>query len=243
MDQTGLSKIKSFWDFFDKVYCISLNERPDRQKDAAAQFTKAGLAHKAEFMLVDKHPVDCEQGIYESHMLCIKKGIEANAENILIFEDDITFGNISPKIMEDSINFMKSDSDWKILFLGAMVKTSRKTIYPSIRKIKYRSLSHAYVVNRKFAKKLVQKYWNKVPYDDMLRDLNSQNMYIICPSFAFQSNSRSDNERYLPLDRFRRICGGLQRLQKMNEFFNCNRIPIIAVHVAVLILITLLINI
>jgi GR25 family glycosyltransferase involved in LPS biosynthesis len=29
--------------------------------------------------------------VYESHMLCLRKGLEAGAENIVIFEDDVEF--------------------------------------------------------------------------------------------------------------------------------------------------------
>ena len=72
-----------YWDYFDKIYCISLEERPDRQKEAGLQFNDVGLSNKVEFVIVKKHPDDCEQGIYESHILCMKKGIQAGADTIV----------------------------------------------------------------------------------------------------------------------------------------------------------------
>ncbi|MEX1349306.1 MAG: hypothetical protein AB1Z31_16390, partial [Desulfobacterales bacterium] len=58
------------WDFFDKIYCITLDERADRRADATAQFEKVGLADKVEFVIVKKHPHNIEQGIFESHLTC-----------------------------------------------------------------------------------------------------------------------------------------------------------------------------
>ncbi|MBU1904815.1 MAG: glycosyltransferase, partial [Proteobacteria bacterium] len=81
----------------------------------------------------------------------------------------------------------------------------------------------------------------KIPFDDMLRDLKDAHFYAVYPSFAFQGNSRSDNQRYLALDRFRRLCGGLRRLQKMNEIYHHNKTIIIGIHILfILILIVML---
>lgn len=220
-----------YWDYFDKIYCISLDERPDRQKEARLQFNDVGLSKKVEFVIVKKHPDDCEQGIYESHVLCMKKGIQAGADTILIFEDDICFNRFNPEILGNAVNFLSANDDWKILFLGCMVKKSEKTKTDSVLKVKFRSLSHGYVLNRRFAETLVKRTWQNIAFDDMLRDLKDDHLYAIYPCFAFQSKSRSDNQRYLRLDTFRRLCGGLERLQKMNEFYHYNRTLIIGAHI------------
>ena len=79
------------WAFFDKIYCISLDTRPDRRKQAEKQFADVGLLERVEFIIVEKHPVNQEKGIFQSHMFCLSKGLKANARNILIFEDDVFF--------------------------------------------------------------------------------------------------------------------------------------------------------
>ena len=230
-----------YWEYFDKIYCISLDERSDRREEANVQFNAVGLSGRVEFVVVKKHPVDCEQGIYESHILCMKKGIQAGADNIVIFEDDIYFYRFSPETLKNCIDFLSTNANWKILFLGCMVKKSEKTENESVVKVKFRSLCHAYILNRKFAESMVKIPWHKIPFDDMLRDLKDDHLYAAYPSFAFQSNSRSDNYRYLSLDRFRRLCGGLRRLQKMNEFYHYNKTIIIGAHILfVLILIVML---
>jgi GR25 family glycosyltransferase involved in LPS biosynthesis len=231
--------MQAAWDGIDKIYCISLTGRHDRQVEALAQFDRVGLARRVEFVLVEKHPLDCEQGIYESHLLCLRKGLAAGAERMLIFEDDIVFDRMNPTTLTAGMNFMRNHERWHMLFLGCMVSRSRRTAYPSILRIAYRSLTHGYVIHRRFAEVLAGRPWQKIPYDDFLRDLKDDQMYALYPSIAFQSDSTSDNERYLPLDRFRRICGGLQKIQKRNEFYHHNKVLIVGAHILVVFVITL----
>lgn len=219
------------WDSLDRIYCISVSERTDRQADARAQFIKMGLARRVEFVIVQKHPENCEQGIFEAHRLCMQKGVDAGAERMLIFEDDIVFDRVTPEILVRCMHFINTHESWHFLFWGCMVMGSKATSYPSIRRVAYRSLTQAYVVHRRFAESFVDCQWNNVPYDDYLRDLKDDEMYALYPSIAFQSNSRSDNERYLPLDRFRRLCGGLQKIQKRNEFYHRHKGLVIGAHI------------
>lgn len=230
------------WAYFDKIYCISLDERPDRRKEAEAQFDAVGLFGRVEFVIVKKHPVNCEQGIFESHLLCMKKGLSAGARNMVIFEDDICFDRFTSQILKSAIDFLSKDTNWQILFLGCMVRGCRKTENRSILKIDFRSLCHAYVINQGFARDLIQKRWHKIPFDDMLRDLRDKHFYAVYPSFAFQGNSRSDNHRYLALDRFRRLCGGLRRVQKMNECFHLNKRVIVMIHALLILMLAVMLT-
>jgi GR25 family glycosyltransferase involved in LPS biosynthesis len=232
----GTGDMAGSWDHFDKIYCISLHERTDRQAAAREQFARVGVSERVEFVMVQKHPTDCEQGIYESHLLCMEKGLNAGAERILIFEDDVIFDRFEGATLANCTDFLSRNPRWHTLFLGCMVRGSRRTAYPSVRKIRYRSLTQAYVIHRRFAEILLRHPWQKIPYDDFLKGLRDEEMYAAYPSIAFQSNSRSDNERYLPLDRFRRLCGGLKNLQKRNEFYHRHRPLIIGAHVLAVLL-------
>jgi hypothetical protein len=213
-------RLKYGWAFFDRVYCISLEERTDRRRQAETQFKAVGLSQLVEFVLVDRHPHNSEQGIYQSHLTCIEKGLVSGADNILIFEDDVFFQRFSAESLSTCTAFLAGNPDWKAFFLGCLVQRSRKTGYPSIRSVTYRSLAHAYAVNRPFAEVLATKPWQGVPYDAMLRR-HAGGFFAIYPSVAFQSDSPSDNARHRWLDRFRRWCGGLARIQRANEW--CHR--------------------
>lgn len=229
------------WSFFDRIYCISLKSRTDRRLTAQAQFAAVGLAGAVQFVLVDKHPHDSEQGIYESHQLCMKMGLAAAARRMLIFEDDVVFHRFSPALIENMIGFMRADSDWQVFFLGCLVNRSEMTRFPSVVRVDFRSLSHAYAVTADCARELVEKHpWSGIAFDAMLRDLQSEQKYALYPGIAFQSNAASDNDRYLPLDRFRRFCGGLTHIQRGNEFYQRYKRLIITAHLLVLVAIGLL---
>ncbi|MCP4237963.1 MAG: glycosyltransferase [Aestuariibacter sp.] len=228
-----------YWDYFDKFYCISLDERADRQGEAKRQFGKIGLLERVEFVIVKKHPYNIEQGIYESHLTCMGKGIRAGADTIVVFEDDILFERFSPADLKNCIDFLSTNQDWNALYFGCLVSGSKKTQHRSVLKVKYRCLTHAYVLTRKFAELLVKKSWREIPFDDWLCSLNDE-FYAIYPSFAFQSNSPSDNIRFLPLDKFRRLCGGLRWLQKANELYHRRRTLVILLHIVIILLILML---
>ena len=98
-----------------------------------------------------------------------------------------------------------------------------------MRAIGYRSLTHAYVMHEHFAREVVAMPWEQEAYDAMLRRLGRR-YFVLYPSFAFQSNSPTDNIRYLKLDRFRRLSGGLCRIQRMNECFYRNKGLIVMLH-------------
>ena len=227
------------WDYFDKIYCISLSHRTDRREEAGRQFAAVGLSGKVEFFIVEKDSEDPERGCYESHLACLRRGLEAGAESIAVFEDDILFDRFTPERLNRAVSFCRDHKRFHMLFLGCLVARSRRTDYPGIRGISYRCLTHAYVVHRRFAEVLVRRPWQNVAYDDFLRSFPQGEMYALCPSFAFQSSSRTDNLKLKRLDSVRRLLGGLQRIQKMNEFYHRRRFLVIGAHVLLVLLILL----
>ncbi|MEW6666893.1 MAG: glycosyltransferase [Thermodesulfobacteriota bacterium] len=222
--------IDDCWEFFDRIYCISLDERADRREEAKIQFSRVGLLERVEFSLVRKHPIDCEQGIYESHMACIRNGLQAGAGTVLVFEDDILFERFSPGALRHGVDFLSSVPDWNLLFLGCLVKGSKRTANANVLQVRYRSLAHAYAVNRKFAEVLVETPWQGLAFDAMLSTFE-RGCYAVYPSMAFQSNSPTDNIKSLRLDRFRRLLGGLRIIQRMNEAYHLHRRVILFFHV------------
>lgn len=224
------------WDLFEKIFCITLIERPDRQQEAKDQFARVGLGGRVEFVLVNRHPTNPEAGIYESHINCIRKGLASGAERMAIFEDDVLFDRFDPIRLRKCSDFLVHCSDWDAFFFGCMISGSKRTRHPHIARIKYRSLSHAYALNRKFAEVLIRRPYQGFGFDDYLKSFKKV-YYGVYPFFAFQSNSPSDNDKYLRLDRFRRLCGGLQRIQKCNEFYFRHRAVTIAGHILLILLI------
>ena len=222
------------WDFFDRIYCISLEKREDRRRAAAASFAEVGLTGKVEFVLVQPHPSNIEQGMYESHMTCLRKGLEAGAESIVVFEDDVIFDRFDAEHFKQCTQFLAEHPDWKVLLLGALIRSSRKTDNPFMQKVRYQSLAHAYALNRPYAETLAYQPWQGIVLDTLFRPLTND-LYAVYPMFAFQNDFTSDNDnKYHGLERFRRLCGGLERIQKANEFYQRHKFVVVAAHVMII---------
>jgi len=227
------------WAFFDKIYCISLASRPDRKELATQQFEAVGLLPRVEFVIVDKHPVNQEQGIFESHMSCLKMGINEDASHILVFEDDAFFQNYDHNVLQNGCTSLASISGWSAFFLGCISDGSTKDKKNNLAKITYRCLAHAYALNAPFAKAISQYSWDGIPFDELIRR-HSRNSYALYPMCAFQGLAGSDNQTVV-IDRMRRMLGGLPFIQRANEFYQNRKILLrgVSLLVAVL-LITLL---
>lgn len=226
------------WGNFDQIYCISLTQRSDRRDQARQEFARIGLNDRVQFVIVDSHPTDSEQGIFESHMACLRAGLAAGAQIIAVFEDDVLVRRFSPNVLANSIRFMKANTDWHMFFFGCFVRSSRKTSFDSVRQVRYRCAAHAYVVNRAFAEKLVQMPWQGVAYDDLLSSVQDERFYICYPAFAFQSGSSTNNDKLRGIDRARRLAGGLYRLQRWNEFSSRHWVMLIGTHVVAVLLLS-----
>ena len=240
MNQSKSNQLDT-WAFFDKIYCISLESRPDRKEQAREQFAAVGLLPRVEFVIVAKHPVDQEKGIFESHMTCLKMGIEENANHILIFEDDVFFQGFDSNVLHDACSHLDYDSKWNALFLGCITDGSKKDEKKNLAQITYRCLAHAYALNVHFANHIVQQSWNGTPFDELLRRHNTE-FYALYPMCAFQGLAGSDNQTVV-IDRMRRIFGGLPFIQKANEFYQNHKVVLLPLSLVVLIsLVALLTN-
>lgn len=227
MRQTGVPPGRS-WEYFDRVYCISVDERADRRAEAGRQFDAVGLGARVEFLIVPRDPVDPERGIHASHMECFRRGIGAGAQTILVFEDDVVFDRFDGGVLAESVRFMQ-ETDWNMFFFGCLTFATGRTPHRSVLSVRYRALTHAYAVRREFAEALLARPWEGRPYD-MLLQARCDRYFAAYPSFAFQSNSRSDNLRLRQVDRLRRLCGGLARIQKFDEFYHRHRLAVIGLN-------------
>lgn len=216
------------WRYFDRIYCISLEECEARRRSAAAEFSKVGLNGHVEFVIVKRHPANVEQGMYESHTTCMRKGLEAGARNILIFEDDVVFDRFDARRLCEATQYLAAHPNWKVLLLGALTRSSAKTSSPAVNKILYQSLAHAYALNRPYAQELAYRPWEGIVIDTLFRPLDDH-IYALRPMIAFQKDFPSDN-KYAFLALFRRVFGGLRRIQKANEFYQQHKAGVIGVH-------------
>ena len=209
----------SCWDPLDKIYCITLEHRKDRRRRSEIEFGKVGLLDRVEYVQVRQHPRNSEEGIFDSHMHCFQKCLDSGARRVAVFEDDVVFDGFDPRRVEEGLRFVESLDHWDMFFLGCLVSRSRSTASRAVRRVRYRSLTHGYVLHRPFAEELSKIQWSGRPIDAIFKNL-VRHAYALYPSIAFQSNASSDNWRLKILDRVRRVCGGLRFIQKMNERYH-----------------------
>jgi GR25 family glycosyltransferase involved in LPS biosynthesis len=231
-----VNKEPNGWDFFDRLYCVSLQKREDRRQSARKEFSKVGLADRVEFVIGERHPFDMEVGVYESHMLCLRKGLEAGAGNIVIFEDDVEFDRFDPQRLRSCVEFLQQHPEWKVLLIGALICSSRKTANPCVQKVRYQSLTHAYALNRHYAETLAYEPWQGIVNDTLFRPL-TDDVYAVYPMCAFQKYFTSDNYKYPKLVVIRRLLGGLKRIQKAFEFYHRHKVGIYAAQVIFILLV------
>ena len=218
------------WDFFDRIYCISLHERADRRKQVKQEFAAVGLLDRVEFVLVDPHPENREQGIFESHIQCLHKGLAAGARTILLFEDDVFFRGFSSRVLATACDDLAALPQWNAFFFGCITSGSRRLAGGMLAAIRYRCLSHGYAVHRDFAENIARQPWRGTPYDTMLKE-QCGNYYALYPMCAFQGLSSTDNQT-VAIDRLRRLLGGLPFLQRVNEFYQNNKRLLLVAHLA-----------
>lgn len=219
------------WDFFDKVYCITLDSRPDRRQEASKQFDAVGLNERVEFFVVAKDGEDPTRGIYQSHMRCLSLGLDAGARHILVFEDDVLFRGFNSERLREACCFLQETGRWDAFFLGCITNGSRRTGQNAVAQVKYRCLSHAYALNRPCAERIVREKWHGTPFDGLLSRSNGHS-FALNPMCAFQGLASSDNETVW-IDKLRNLFGGLPFIQRCNEIYQNNKGLVIALHLLV----------
>ena len=78
------------FDFFEEIWCINLDHRTDRWKNAQKEFESIGILDRVQRFSAIKHD-DGRIGLIKSFLGIFEYAKSKNLNNILIFEDDVTF--------------------------------------------------------------------------------------------------------------------------------------------------------
>lgn len=112
----------NFLKYFDKVYCINLDRRPDRWDNVKLEFDKWGINNVERYSAIDgktieneSHLLDGEIGILQTHYDIIKKCKEEKLNNVLIMEDDVYF---TEEILKFDEYMGHVPNDWDMIYVG-----------------------------------------------------------------------------------------------------------------------------
>jgi GR25 family glycosyltransferase involved in LPS biosynthesis len=119
--------MKSICSYFDKVYCINLEERTDRWDSCLEKFKEYGIVNFKRFEGIKVNgnlsskklgQIGCSASFYN----ILKDARDKNYNNILILEDDFNF-TVSKDEMSEALGkaFEEMPKDWDMFYLGANI--------------------------------------------------------------------------------------------------------------------------
>lgn len=138
------------FDFFDRIFCVNLDSRPDRWEESLSEFKKVGIDDKVErlsgVILDTNHPMKGRGGVtssfrkiwhevtYENERLSVATMHGLKSENVLIFEDDVLFTDEAVESLSKSVSDL-SKQDWDMFYLGVSVDAGRSHESPAFERV------------------------------------------------------------------------------------------------------------
>jgi GR25 family glycosyltransferase involved in LPS biosynthesis len=190
--------------FFDAIYCINLDRRPDRWDESVDEFKKWGIEGFERFSAYDgqkiqrinNHTSSSEQGLVFSNIDILKDAIGKGHKSILVLEDDFVF---TPDFCKIQDLLKDVPQDWDLLYFGGNHNGHKGIIPPekitnNLVKVHYTFAAHAVGINSKFFEPFLNKITSfSSALDVMLTELQkSHNAYCFSPSIAKQRPGYSD---------------------------------------------------
>ena len=141
------SGFESLWDLVDVIQCITLRTRPERQRQAAAQFERVGISHRVHFLVQEPDVQDGKRGCFHAHQQAARRALELGARRALTFEDDVEFmADFTPFAAARAAKFVGGAEPWEIFFLGHFPRKMELTAQRDV--VKVRSMDgHAYLLS------------------------------------------------------------------------------------------------
>jgi GR25 family glycosyltransferase involved in LPS biosynthesis len=199
----------SAFNYFEKIYCINLDSRPDRWNEVQQEFEALGVSSYERFPGVIAHSgrLGCSRAICGA----IDKALAEECRAVLICEDDLHFprgGEYTNRKLQAAISQLPED--WDALYLGATL-TNQFHAKPvekysaDLLKLKSAFTTHAIAYSRKGLLAFKQAFEPSDSWGDSIvaayeaidvylaKDyLHKNNCYITNELLSFQRPSHSD---------------------------------------------------
>ena len=176
-------------DFFEKIYCINLERRPDRKEKAIEHFNKIGIDVEFIDAVDGNNLVDLktnlkpgEIGCVLSHIKVYEKAIKDSIGNYLVIEDDCEFdANVQHLFSE---YYKQVPDDWCLLYFGGNHNhTEINKISENIHKLHKTYTTHCYAVRSGFSH-FLKEYISKQLNDYEQVDVELSKIQIIKPCYG-----------------------------------------------------------
>jgi GR25 family glycosyltransferase involved in LPS biosynthesis len=203
-----LTKRKSTdpFEFFDQIYCINCDRYPNRWDKVQKEFSRFGIAGRVvRFSAMEndkRHGLADPEGKlrYTATGLChleiISTAKAQGLDNVLIFEDDVSFLTDDPRTLSDAVAQLRKMPNWQLFYLGMNVCSAdlelvtknllfgNKGNPPKIRS------THAYAIHRSTFDRVLafRDSVFKGPSIDIWLPVNF-NFYCLYPLFCVQDQN------------------------------------------------------
>ena len=185
-------------EYFEKIYCVNLEKRPDRWAKSDEIFKKHNIQVE-RFGAIDGYSIENtttllpgEFGLIKTHIEILKIAKENNYKNILIFEDDVELcDDFSDKFNE---YYNQIPKEWDFLYFGGNHLGSINQINQNIFRLSYTFTTHAFAINNNLYDELMLLLKSASKQVDVIyAELHSKyNSYTIKPTMAWQRSDYSD---------------------------------------------------
>ncbi len=191
-------------DFFDKIYCINLDRRPDRWGECKLEFDKLNLVVE-RVSAIDGSKLNNNSQLKNGALALtltvyniITEAIEKKYDKILILEDDIEF---TENINCFSDEILSLPDDWDLLYFGGnhnlhVGSSEPIQINEHFRKLHNTYSTHAIGISSNGLKLIDEKLKESIKEIDVLYSeiQKINNVYCFNKLLATQRNSFSDIE-------------------------------------------------
>lgn len=190
----------SFNKYFNDIFCINLDHRPNRWEEVQKEFNKFNLTGVTRFSAVDgkglpkPHALlDGELGILESNLKLVRHAKKNNLPSFLMLEDDVVFGDEVNNLDKYMDNI---PDDWDMIYFGGNHRYSHppKEINETTLKLHYTVAIHCVAIKSTVYDVIESILSKKLKQVDNYYTLVQQSFNVYCtkPSIAFQKEGFSD---------------------------------------------------
>lgn len=185
--------------YFDKIFVINLDKRPDRYQTFQDEMSKYGIEGVERFSAVDgsstgilnNRILQGEIGVLMSHLEIIKKCKSEGLKNVLILEDDLYFTDEIKKL-DDYMSVVPED--WNFIYFGGnhVYGPQPTKINDKVLKLNFTVALHCVAINSNLFD-LIEKTLPEMskPVDVYYAELHKQ-----YPSYGFYPNIAKQKPGY-----------------------------------------------
>ncbi|MBD62065.1 hypothetical protein CL645_04345 [bacterium] len=190
------------FDFFDEIFCINLDSRPDRWSSFLKEARRVGIAHRVKrFPAIVPPSKNGALGCKLSTLSIIKKAKNKNLKNFLILEDDVVFKKNALKNL--SVSISQLPVDWDMFYLGLNLTKESFKHSQNLVNVKGGRSTHAVAYSNSVYQDILDENSLEpsqkldipidVYYETKIHP--KKNIYCSCPMIALQREAYSDIEK------------------------------------------------